>query len=69
MDEKEIAQLLGRLEQLGNERMENLRVIAATGVDGRYSRTDAKCELMEAYGNRGKLIAIVIERDFFEVSS
>lgn len=48
-------------EELRQENIETLRKMAATGIDGRYSVTDAKAELGMAYSNREALIEIILD--------
>jgi hypothetical protein len=66
MEQKKLKALLQAVEKLANSRIDDLRMTAATGIDARYSPTDAKLELAGFYYDKGKLIRFILERDYID---
>lgn len=60
MDEK----ILERIEEIVEWPIDRLRRQAASGIEGRYSPSDARHELGRDWHTRGALIRIILEREF-----
>ena len=64
MDEATYEHLFSMIEKYGDMTMTELRKLASSGQDGKYSRQAAKAELAKVFFSRGKLMRWIIEGEF-----